>query len=203
MKALFVQHRSRLSTSAFSFVLGGCKCAFIYRDVTRAIVTRPFPWFLRQLPRSSRVRAHTTPQRFDPPQCNAHSRTTLLHLFATTLIRLHRMQLSYCFHGATATHRFSDLLRPNTLMDEGLTPCSSHVMKVGFRVRPWSFATAISGRHTRPRSGIPFTCTRAFVLATSYSRTTLAVLVRQLARGLGTQSPISPRHPFGLIEFPR
>lgn len=77
----------------------------------------------------------------------------------------HRMQPSYCFRGATATHRFSNLLRPLRYRSN---PCRAfrHGSEVGVRVRLWSFVASLSGRLTRTsirhpiylRAGICLSC---------------------------------------------
>jgi hypothetical protein len=72
-----------------------------------------------------------------------------------------RIQPSYCFHGATATHRFSDPLRPHSVGKTILTTmcvsawsllsvcvasaipsraCDTR-LGIGVRARPWSFVT--------------------------------------------------------------
>lgn len=63
----------------------------------------------------------------------------------------------------------------------------SHALETSFRVRLGFFAGSL-----KPRSIIPFTCTRAFAFALSHSRATLAVIVRLLAPRLGVQFPIHP-----------
>jgi len=54
------------------------------------------------------------------------------------------MQPSYCFHGATATHRFSNPLRPPSSRAEDPSRACDTSVGIGVRVRLWSFGSPIS-----------------------------------------------------------
>lgn len=134
----------------------GSTNTFIYRGVTRSIATWPFHWRFRPDSRSSRVRAHTT------PQCYHHGATLILGL-AAPLVRCgprgsQRMQLSYCFHGATATHQCSNPITSHSCFDTrdgglalGCVPglCQPPLLTVG----------VTSGRHPiHLHAGIRLSC---------------------------------------------
>jgi len=59
---------------------------------------------------------------------------------------MHRIQPSYCFRGATATHWFSDLLRPLDSRPKDPSRACDTRLETGVRVRLWSFGSPISGR---------------------------------------------------------
>jgi hypothetical protein len=193
VKARFVQHRSRLGPSA-------CPMAGTGRYTPSFFAVSPAPSLLGRF-------AEILPQ-VPGPHAFGHTprrdvSATAQRLFsdrAAPLVRYvpreaYRMQPSYCFRGATATRRFSDPLRNHTFVQR--PPHAFNTRPgIGFRACLWSFGTRHYWWCSRPRSNVPFTCTRAFVLAASYSRTTLAVLVRQSARRLGMQPPISSMQPF-------
>jgi len=188
-----VQHRSRLGPSA-------CPMAGTGRYTPSFFAVSPAPSLLGRF-------AEILPQ-VPGPHAFGHTprrdvSATAQRLFsdrAAPLVRYvpreaYRMQPSYCFRGATATRRFSDPLRNHTFVQR--PPHAFNTRPgIGFRACLWSFGTRHYWWCSRPRSNVPFTCTRAFVLAASYSRTTLAVLVRQSARRLGMQPPISSMQPF-------
>jgi hypothetical protein len=126
----------------------------------------------------------------------AHSRTKLLHLF-DMVSRPYRMQPSYCFRRATATHRSAKPITPSLLSQEEPFPCFHMVGRLGLV----GMSLVVCRRHRRRRIATPIRCPtylRAGIRlsVTSYSRTTLAVLVHPLARRLGTQTPDFTHPPF-------
>jgi len=105
-----------------------------------------------------------------PPRRYAHFRSRLLHLFDEAL---------------RATPNATDLLFSR---NDRYSPMAPPVISV------WSSgACLVFALRLLPRPNIPIICTRAFAFAISYPRTTLAVLVRLLARRLGSPSRF---HPF-------
>jgi len=153
VKALFVRRRSSLSAPAVPWPrqvgihlhFSRCHPRHRYSAVSHG--------FLSQIP-GPHAFGHTPHHSVSAPV------QRLLSDEAAPLVRhvpheTHRMQLSYCFHGATATHRSSvSITSP--------ARCSHTLGEAVLRARPWSFCPTIARRYSRPRSNVPFTCMRAF-----------------------------------------
>jgi len=194
VKALFVQHRSSLGASAVPLAGTGRQApSFLAMSPMPSLRDR-FRVLFTHHPRSSRVWAHTT------TQCFHHAATLILGLGCSTCsIRPSRSAPNAAVLLFSRGYRYSPVLQPitSTALRAGdpSRACDTSV-GIGVRVRPWSFGSPISGRarDLDPTSHLPARG-HSFKLA-SYSRTTLAVLVRRLARRLGMQPPISTTHPF-------
>lgn len=129
IKALFVQHRSRLGPSAVPWPRQVGKRLDLSPVSPAPSLLGRFAEFLPQVP-GPHAFGHT-------PRRNVS--VTTQRLFsdrAAPLVRYvprgaHRMQPSYCFHGATATRRFSDPLR-HRAFERQPTSCFKH--KAGDRL---------------------------------------------------------------------
>jgi len=155
-----MRHRSRLSASACPLARNrSVTPSFLAMSPAPSLRGR-FTEGLGQIP-GLHAFGHT-PHRAFPSRCNAYSRTKLLHLFTTSLARHSKCNRPTAFTGLPLLAG-SPIYYDAVLSHDTRLMLLHTIWRSALGCVPGRFVPAITHGQSRPRSNIPFTCTRALV----------------------------------------